>query len=133
MYRWSADDFDEDHYHDPYYFYDDSPTSSRDALQPIIAKFRGLHYINKPRWDGSGHELLVLEPEPEFLEYPRDIQHEALCRKLRDPYLECGWDVEAVEQTAFRRAEFLEKRRDHLNHVLGARADLYGKVAATGL
>lgn len=37
----------------------------------------------------------------------------------RVTYLECGWDVEAKEQTTFRRQEFLEKRRDHLKYVVG--------------
>lgn len=35
-------------------------------------------------------------------------------------YLECGWDVEAEEQTTFRRDEFLEKRRSYLKDVLGS-------------
>jgi hypothetical protein len=136
VYRWPADsdphsddNNEESSEHNPDYFHYNLPSSSpRDALQPIIAKFRGLHYINKPPWDGSEHELLVSEPEPEFSEYPRDIQREALYRKLRDLNFECGWNVEAVEQTAFRRAESLEKRRDHLNHLFGARANLYSEV-----
>jgi len=32
--------------------------------------------------------------------------------------LECGWDVEAKEQTTFRRDEFLEKRRSYLKDIV---------------
>lgn len=42
---------------------------------------------------------------------------EALC-KLADIYLECGWDVDAVVQTGFRRAEFIEKRTKYFDEVV---------------
>lgn len=32
--------------------------------------------------------------------------------------LDCGWDVNAVEQTEFRRGEFLQKRGVHTNYVV---------------
>jgi hypothetical protein len=76
---------------------------------------------------GSGHELLLLEAEPEFTTSD-DLEREALYRSLGDLYLECGLDVDAVEQTAFRRTEFLEKRSDYLNDRFGARAGLEGEV-----
>jgi hypothetical protein len=139
MYRWptdsnprSDDDDDdnnnEDSQRNPDHFHYNLPSSSpRDALQPIIAKFRGLCYTNKPPWDGSGHELLLSEAEPEFTTSD-DLEREALYRSLRDLYLEYGWDVDAVEQTAFRRTEFLGKRSDYLNDRFGARAGLEGEV-----
>lgn len=34
-------------------------------------------------------------------------------RKLRDLYVECGWDVDAVEQKNFRRDELIERRARH--------------------
>jgi hypothetical protein len=33
-------------------------------------------------------------------------------------YLDCGWDVNAVEQTNFRRDEFLQKRHDYIKNVV---------------
>lgn len=43
------------------------------------------------------------ESEPEFSssDDPYDLQREALSRQLKDLYLECGWDMDAVEQTKF--------------------------------
>jgi hypothetical protein len=141
MYRWPADsdsysddngeDNNEGSERNSDHFHYNLPSSSpRDALQPIITKFRGLHYINRPPWNGSGHELLISESEPEFTtsEDPQDFQREALHRDLQNLYLDCGWDIEAVEQSAFRRTEFLEKRRDLLNDLFGAWADMYGEV-----
>jgi hypothetical protein len=87
--------------------------------------FRSLHYINKPPWNSSGHELLISESVPEFTTSDDD-QREGLYRHLRDLYLECGWDVDTVEQTAFRRDDFLVKRRGFLNGLFGARANLWG-------
>ena len=37
---------------------------------------------------------------------------------LKELYLECGWDVNAVEQSTFRRDEFLDKRRRYLQDVV---------------
>ncbi|KAM0698844.1 hypothetical protein Q7P36_000888 [Cladosporium allicinum] len=42
----------------------------------------------------------------------------AMCG-LADLYLECGWDVNAVAQTDFRRVEFVEKRTKYLSEIIG--------------
>lgn len=65
--------------------------------------------------------MLISESIPEFAssDDPADPQHEALFRHLRDLYLECGWDINAVEQTRFWHAEFLEQRGVYLGGLLG--------------
>lgn len=109
--------------------------SPRESLQPLINKFRRLDYLNRPPWAGGEHELILEEssytpPVRSTLSHPlcgrfddeecfrgsekryQDILH---MRHLKVMYLECGWDVDAVVQTAFRRDEFLEKRKQFLN------------------
>jgi hypothetical protein len=104
-------------------------TSPREALQPLINKFRSLDYINVPSWAGMDHQLVYEEwafPPPVRTDFSddEDFQSQARARdeflakrQLKDLYLECGWDVNAVAQTAFRCDEFLEKRRQHLDTI----------------
>jgi hypothetical protein len=97
--------------------------SPREALQPLISKFRRLEYLNRPPWAGMAHEL-IYEDSP-F--YPPSRDHDEVglmlgrewlaLRHLREIYLDCGWNVDAVVQTAFRREEFLEERRRYLDEV----------------
>lgn len=50
--------------------------------------------------------------------YEADLRvWKAKCR-IAEVYLECGWDVDAIVQTQFRRAEFVEKRAKHLSEVV---------------
>lgn len=42
---------------------------------------------------------------------------EAMCG-LADIYLECGWDVNAAEQTAFHSIEFTEKRSKNMSEIV---------------
>jgi hypothetical protein len=118
MYRWPADndphsgDGNDDNNNDEensernldHFHYGLPSSSPRDALQPIIAEFRGLHYIIKPPWDGSEHELLVPEAESEFTtsDDPDDLLRGTLYRHLKDLYLECGWDTDAVSRRSYR-------------------------------
>jgi hypothetical protein len=101
----------------------------REALQPLINKFRSLEYINRPAWAGTDHELVYLDraftaPVRTDFRDERDFESRVRARdeflakcQLKDLYLECGWDVNAVSQHAFRRDEFLEKRRRHLDTI----------------
>jgi hypothetical protein len=109
--------------------------SPREALQPLINKFRTLDYINRPPWAGTEHQLVYEEsafPPPDRTDFRDESAFESQVRArdeflakrhLKDLYLECGWDVKAVEQTAFRRDEFLEKRRQHLDMIYKDRMD----------
>lgn len=103
--------------------------SPREALQPLIDKFRSLDYINRPPWAGTDHQLVYEEwvfPPPVRTDFRDESDFESQVRardeflakrQLKDLYLECGWDVNAVSQTAFRRDKFLENRRQHLDKI----------------
>jgi hypothetical protein len=109
--------------------------SPREALQPLINKFRRLEYINFPPWAGTEHKLVYDssysppplrdgngiddERNPEFERYEEWLA----LRHLKVIYLECGWDVDVVVQTSFGQEEFLEKRRGHLDEVYKDRLD----------
>ncbi|KAI7336593.1 hypothetical protein KC315_g2678 [Hortaea werneckii] len=128
MYPWtpmddgpSADDEDGD-----IDYFHIQPQSPREALQPLIDKFRGLHYIIVRLDRDTKHQLFeetlnvgVTEnfTEDELrrwvgTEYYRYWQ---ISRELKDIYVDCGWEVEYVEQPRFRRQEFLERRRRYLS------------------
>ena len=103
--------------------------SPREALQPLINKFRTLDYINRPPWASTEHELVYEEssfPPPERADFRDESGFESQVRArgeflakrhLKELYLECGWDVNAVEQITFRRDEFLEKRGKYLDTI----------------
>ena len=67
--------------------------------------------------DIKGCSILLLTAYNQRREHERRLW--AARRELKDVYLECGWDVEAKEQTTFRRGEFLEKRREYLRDAVG--------------
>ncbi|KAI0015403.1 hypothetical protein F4780DRAFT_764203 [Xylariomycetidae sp. FL0641] len=96
------------------------------VLNPIIQKYRTLEYLGTPRGIDFNSSLFAESGgEP-----PRDwgsgdarrwrAQYDvwAATRRLRDIYIECGWDVKAAEQTDFRREEFLRKRDRHWRDVV---------------
>jgi hypothetical protein len=98
--------------------------SPREALQPLIDKYRGLQYIIEPPSESTEHELY--REEFEYLrpyEGPEDRREESesidsktlsRLRYLKDLYLWCGWNLNTVEQAAFRRDEFIERREKFL-------------------
>jgi hypothetical protein len=104
-----------------------SPVSPREALQPVIDMHRGLRYINRPL-SGDSNFLLITERFGERLsDNPTDAQRRSFERNrktwqaergLKAVYLDCGCDVNAVEQPNFRRDEFLRKRRDYIKNVV---------------
>lgn len=100
--------------------------SPREALQPTIDKFRGLHWISRPLDVEADSEHYLVETEAFGYSVPDDatggernnlerlrVSWQA-SRDLKDLYLACGWDRDALQQTAFRREEFVEKRRQQL-------------------
>ena len=102
------------------YFHANIPSKSpREALQPLIDKYRGLQYIIKPPRGGIGHELYLQESN--YLrpyDGPEDRREESeasdreilsVSRRLKDLYLWCGWNDNTVEQVSFRRDEFIEE------------------------
>lgn len=95
------------------------PKSCRKALQPVIDKFRKPYFIIHPLMAQEDTNHIILEDnkykngvtEGRFDDKEYKIWQAAM--HLMDSYLEYGWDVNAVEQTSFRRDEVLDKRRRH--------------------
>lgn len=104
--------------------------SPRQALQPMIDNFRGLHYLGKPPFIELSNNLESewgrsppmdwsgWHDKDEFATYQAEYDAWEAMRKLADIYLECGWDVNALEQHGFRRAEFIAERERHLENVV---------------
>jgi hypothetical protein len=99
--------------------------SPREAFQPMIDNFRSLHYLGLPPSIDHNNS-----PYPEYgrnlpdwndwdrPNYQAGYDVWEATRRLVDIYLDCGWDVDAVEQHRFRRAEFIARRERHLEDVV---------------
>jgi hypothetical protein len=97
------------------------PVSPRQAFQPLLDKFRGLRRLVAPE---HGQVNTGQDASPQRWQFGSEAHFraeikvwEAMCG-LVDIYLECGWDVNAVEQTAFRSAGFIEKRSKYMSEVV---------------
>lgn len=119
VYPWTPQDEPED-----VEYYDVPAKPSREAFQPLIDKFRKLQYISRPSNAKEAEYQLVTDEWD--ISVPDDAPHRArelteeLHRKwqhsrgLEQIYLQCGWRPDQVDQSAFRRDEFIEKRRQYL-------------------
>lgn len=99
------------------------PKSPREALQPVIDKFRKSHYVMRQLMVEEDLNVQLHEENEYEDGVPEDSDDEDFkvwqaVMHLKDLFLECGWDVDAVEQTTFRRDEFLEKRRRYFLDVV---------------
>lgn len=105
-------------------YYDVPAKTPREAFQSVINKFRGLQYISHPSNAKEGEYQMVVDEWDVIV--PDDVPDrvreltEQLHRKwqysrgLKDMYVECGWRPEQIDQSAFRRDEFIERRRRYL-------------------
>jgi len=100
--------------------------SPREAFQPLINKYRRLESLGTPPFMEFNNDLF---PEcgrapPEDWDEGAKVQFRVdydvwqAKRKLADIYLECGWDVNAVEQSGFRRADFIARREKYWRDVV---------------
>ncbi|GAB7349046.1 hypothetical protein MBLNU459_g8012t1 [Dothideomycetes sp. NU459] len=98
-----------------------------ESLRPMIEDYRRLNYIggasigidfNYDFFSESGGEAPEDFSEREKRIWRAQYDVWAATRKIKDFYLECGWNVDTVEQSEFRREDFLEKRRHYLRDVL---------------
>lgn len=97
-----------------------------EVLGPIIGSYRSLHYLGTPVGIDHNHALFSEsggQPPNDWSEVDRrrwkgqyDVW--AAVRELKNIYTECGWDVDASEQTHFRRDEFLEKRSAYWEEIV---------------
>ena len=107
--------------HDKYF--EAPPLSPREAFQPLIDDFRSLDSL-------AAKHLWGLQTEWPWAEFPREWResfregYEAdynvwkAIHRLADIYTDCGWQVNAIEQPAFRRDEFIERRKRHMETVV---------------
>lgn len=101
-------------------YFDLRPVSPRQAFQPLLDKFRGLRHLVAPE---HGQVDTGQDASPQRWQFGTEAQFraeikvwEAMCG-LADIYLECGWNANAVVQTAFRSIEFTEKRSKYMSEV----------------
>ena len=96
--------------------------SPREALGPIIENWRNLGYIGMPNlvyWEhdqyydcSDGH----FPPHYSELEIRRaraGWNVRTAVDGVKDLYIDCGWDVDSLEQAEFRRDEFLKRRAQY--------------------
>jgi hypothetical protein len=97
----------------------------------MINNFRRLHYLGLPPsidhnnspYPEYGRSL------PDWIDwdlptYQANYDVWEATRKLVDIYLDCGWDVNSVEQQEFRRGEFVARRERHLEDVIKLLQDI---------
>lgn len=102
-------------------YFDLHPVSPRQAFQPLLDRFRGLRRLITP---DRGQINTDKDAMPQHWQFGTEAQFlaeirvwEAMC-SLADLYLECGWDVSATTQMAFRSSEFIEKRLDYMGEIV---------------
>jgi len=119
MHAWTPIDSDYDNY------LGEPAKSPRDALQPLIDKFRSLQYISRPHNSGDdtlyevvGESYDVTLPDDASEEVRRVVEKMRWdwqrSRGLKAIYLKCGWRPDRVDQSAFDHDEFLAQRARHL-------------------
>jgi len=97
------------------------PVPPRQAFQPLLDDFRGLHRVAVP----EDRFVKIDEGSRPKLEYSRTQalyeasynMWKATCG-IADLYLECNWRMDAVTQTEFRASEFVDKRSKYIADVL---------------
>ncbi|KAK5741363.1 hypothetical protein LTR17_004070 [Elasticomyces elasticus] len=102
--------------------------SPREVFGPIVEDYRKLKHIGTgDRMDWDDEETYMsggIAPigqgytARDALWYGAQYREYIAVHGLRDLYLECGWEVDAVNQTRFRRAEFVEKRQKYWEDVV---------------
>lgn len=97
-----------------------------EVLGPWIEGFRSFKYMHTPGanlWD-AGHSVYGPPEPPQH--YPPDQKthwwaaravEQALYR-IKDIYLECGWDMTSQTQDNFDRARFIEMRERYMDEVV---------------
>jgi hypothetical protein len=125
VYVWDKND------HDVYF--EAPPLSPRQAFQPLIDSFRSLNWL-VTETSGSLHtdwpwtEFPQDWPESHRKEYETDHDVWKAVRGLADIYIDCGWDVNAVDQSAFRREEFIERRLQYVETVVAPLEEIHQRA-----
>jgi len=101
------------------------PVPPREVFQPLIDDFRQLRKLTPSAGQTPISTDISSLWRPENFDkkgslalYEADRKlRRALC-KLGGFYIEFGWDVDAVVQTAFRREEFIDRRTKYWDEVV---------------
>ena len=102
-------------------YFDLQPISPRQAFQPLLDKFRGLHQLVAPE---HGQVNTSQDASPQRWQFGTEAQYRAEIKVwaavcgLADIYLECGWNANAIAQTGFRSIEFIEKRSNYMGEIV---------------
>lgn len=98
----------------------------REALAPLITACQTLDYLGTPDGLDFNHGLYSesggLPPKdwPEHNKRQWWAQYATwqAVRKLEDIYLDCGWNVDTLQQPNFRREEFIKRRQKYWEEVV---------------
>lgn len=104
----------------------------REGFAPMIAKYRELHYLATPNgveFESTvdfGTGLYAGSKGVPPADWSAGEQHHwrasyevwKATRRLKDFYLECGWDTQAAKQDRFRLDEFIARRDAHWSDVV---------------
>jgi hypothetical protein len=125
VYVWDKNDYD--------VYFEAPPLSPRGAFQPLIDGFRSLNWLvtETSGWlhtDWPWTEFPEDWPESHRKEYETDYDAWKAVRGLVDIYLENGWNVNAVDQSAFRREEFIGRRKQYMETIVVPLEEVHRKA-----
>ncbi|GAB7322535.1 hypothetical protein MBLNU13_g03458t2 [Cladosporium sp. NU13] len=115
VYVWDKNDHD--------IYFEAPPLSPREAFQALLDSFRSLNWLvtETSGWlhtDWPWTEFPRDWPESHRREYETDHDVWKAVRGLAHIYVDCGWDVNAVDQPAFRREEFIRRRKQYVETIV---------------
>lgn len=121
MYPWNYNEYDD--------YREVTPLAPREAFQQLIDDFRTLNWLVTGDWHGLQTEWPWDEfpedwPESDRPGYEADYDVWKAIRGLRDIYLDCGWNIHTIEQSHFRRDEFVERKKRHMEDVVAPLDDM---------
>ncbi|KAI1736295.1 hypothetical protein F4680DRAFT_469209 [Xylaria scruposa] len=98
----------------------------RDSLAPLIRDYRELRYLATPShvdfspaiYANSGGTPPHWMDELDRRVWQNKYNVWKATQKLRDMYLEHGWDIRARNQVNFRRGDFSDERDDYMKDVI---------------
>ncbi|RMZ78337.1 hypothetical protein DV738_g3888, partial [Chaetothyriales sp. CBS 135597] len=112
-------------------YFDVPAKSPHEAFRDVIENFRSLNYLGTPLYVdfNTGYfSKYSGKPPRHYSEHDtkrwlagHDIW--AATRKIKDIYLDCGWDVKGYEQPNFRRDEFIRRRNEYWENVVMRRIE----------
>jgi hypothetical protein len=114
-------------------YYEAPPLSPREAFRPLIDDYRSLNWLVTVTFGQLHTEWPWTEfpqdwPESHRREYETDHDVWKAVRGLADIYVDCGWNVNAVDQSTFRREEFIERRKRYVETVVEPLEEIHRKA-----